>query len=77
MVPTSLCSLVRMIIGVSVIGEEPCEMSNNKTVASISQLIRLNAIRKEKKRHDTVQKIRHMKAHEAPFPRGGGGNYHI
>ncbi len=65
-VPASLYSLVRM--GVSVIGEEPCELNNNKAATSILHLIRYNTIRKEKKRHDSVQKIRHMKADETPFP---------
>ena len=67
-VPASLYSLVRMILGVSVIGEEPCELSCNKAVTSISQLIRFITIRKEKKRHDIVKIIRHMKADETSFP---------
>ena len=67
-VPASLYSLVRMILGVSVIGGEPCELSNSRAATSISQLIRFNTIRKEKKHNDIVEKIRHMKADETPFP---------
>eukprot|EP00795_Rhopilema_esculentum_P004946 gene4946-21289_t len=67
--PSSLKrSLVRMILGVSVIGGEPCELSNSRAATSISQLIRFNTIRKEKKHNGIVEKIRHMKADETPFP---------
>ena len=47
-VPASLYSLVRMILGVSVIGGEPCELSNSRAATSISQLIRFNTIRKKR-----------------------------
>jgi hypothetical protein len=60
-VPASLNSLIKLILGVSVIGQEKTNMS----ARSISQLIRFNMV---KKHAEEVQKKRHAKMDETEFP---------
>ena len=66
-VPSSLYSLIKLILGVSVIGQDT-DGKPNKPATSISQLIRFNAVKKVKKHAEETQKKRHAKTDETEFP---------